>query len=136
MKFRSLLYLGIAGISLFFQVVLAQRYGGIGCAWAIAIALLVGQGVIMNLYYHYKQGLDMVVFWKEIAKMSRVPIVICMFSFFLLKYISLESWLSLGLAIVIFVAIYVPLFSRYGMNGYERNLFMMPIRKMKDAFVR
>lgn len=136
MKFRSLLYLGIAGISLFFQVVLARRYGGIGCAWAIAIALWVGQGIIMNLYYHYRQGLDMIAFWKEIAKMSIVPMVICMLSVFLLRYITLESWLSLGLAIAVFVAIYIPLFSRYGMNGYERNLFMAPVRKMKDAFVR
>ena len=74
MKFRSLLYIVIAVVSLVFQIVLAKQYSGFGCAIAIAGALFLGQGLIMNIYYLTKQGLDIISFWKEIGKMSVVPL--------------------------------------------------------------
>ena len=43
MKFRSLLYLAISLMSLGAQIPLAKHYGGIGCACAIALALVIGQ---------------------------------------------------------------------------------------------
>ena len=135
MKFRSLLYIGIAIVSLFFQIILAKQYGGLGCAVSIAGALLLGQGLIMNIYYHRKQGLDIVVFWREILKMSIVPIVLGLCSKFLLRNVVLNSWLSLGVAIAIFLIIYVPLFFCISMNRSERELFVKPvesvIRKIK-----
>lgn len=127
MKFRSLLYIVIAIISLFFQIMLAKQYSGLGCAIAIAGALFLGQGIIMNFYYHLKQGLDIILFWKEIGKMSVVPLLVIIVSFKVINYISLNTWLSLGLAIILFSLIYLPLFIRFSMNSYERNLFITPI---------
>lgn len=136
MKFRSLLYLLIAGISLYLQVLLSREYGGLGCSFAIAAALLVGQGLVMNLYYHFKQGLDIAAFWKEILKMSIVPVIMCLVSVWLLRYVSLDNWLALSLAVLAFLLVYIPLFVRYGMNGYERQLFMVPIIMIKNRFTR
>ena len=62
MKFRSLLYIVIALASLGLSILLAKSYGGYGCAFATSLALLIGQGLIMNIYYHRKQHLDMVKF--------------------------------------------------------------------------
>ena len=58
MKFRSILYIIIAVVSLAFQVVLAKKYDGIGCGIAISGALLLGQGLIMNIYYKIRQRID------------------------------------------------------------------------------
>ena len=44
MRFRSLLYVGIAIISLSLQIALASKYGIVGCAIAITGALLLGHG--------------------------------------------------------------------------------------------
>ena len=131
MKFRSLLYLGIAVLSLVFQFVLARKYGGIGCAVAISAALLLGQGLIMNIYYHYKQSLDMVKFWKEIAKMSWIPAMMCISALMIFSWISLDNWISLGIAILLFITIYIPLFYLFGMNNSERNLLLNPFLQMK-----
>ena len=49
MRFRSLLYLAIAAVALILQIVFAKKWGGIGCAIAISGALLLGQGLIMNI---------------------------------------------------------------------------------------
>ena len=130
MKFRSLLYIVIAVFSLMFQIVLAQVYGGIGCAIAIAGALFLGQGLIMNIYYHKKQDLDIWTFWKEIIKMSIVPIILCVSSMFLMRNINLNNWFELGVAIVIFAIIYVPAFFRFSMNQSERDLFIKPVMKI------
>ena len=130
MKFRSLLYIAIAVLSLVFQIIFARQYGGIGCAIAIAGALFLGQGVIMNIYYQKKQGLDIMNFWKEILKMSIVPIIMCLVSMFILHDKVLDSWASLGMAVSIFILIYLPLFFFFSMNKSERDLFVKPIRSV------
>lgn len=134
MKFRSLLYIGIASVSLVFQIVLAKQYGGLGCAISIAGALLVGQGLIMNVYYHKKQGLDIFAFWLEIIKMSIVPVATGIGAILLLRNIVLESWLSLVIAIGIFLVVYIPLFFMFSMNQSERDLFIRPIQSLIQKF--
>lgn len=110
MKFRSLLYLVIAFASLFGQFVLARSYGGMGVAIAISGALLVGQGVVMNLYYHRCQKLDMRAFWAEIGRMSVVPVLMVVAASVALRGIALDTWGKLGVAIVGYLSVYVPLF--------------------------
>ena len=127
MKFRSLLYIVIAVLSLVFQIILAKQYGGIGCAIAIAGALFMGQGLIMNVYYHKKQGLDIWKFWKEILKMSVVPVVLCLGMMHMLHDRTLDSWFALGMAVSLFMIIYLPLFFCFSMNQSERELFIKPI---------
>ena len=135
MKFRSLLYIVIATIGLLFQILLAKKYGGMGCAIAIAVALLIGQGLVMNIYYKRKQGIDIVKFWKEILKMSIVPIVLTIASIFTIRNYDISSWGELALAIVIFCAIYIPLFWLFGMNKYERDLIKAPLQKITQKIV-
>lgn len=130
MKFRSFLYLVIAIFALIFQIVLAREYGGIGCAIAIAGALFIGQGLLMNVYYQRKQGLDIWNFWKEILKMSVVPVVMCLSAMYILHDKVLDSWLSLGIAAVLFLVIYLPLFFCFSMNQSERNLIIKPIESI------
>ena len=136
MKFRSLLYIGIAIVSLVFQIVLAKQYGGLGCAISIAGALLLGQGLIMNIYYHKKQGLDIWTFWREILKMSVVPFTLGLVTMFILRNIALDSWLSLGAAIVLFLIVYLPLFFFFSMNQAERDLFVKPVKSIISKIKR
>ena len=130
MKFRSLLYIAIALIALVVQILLAKQYGGIGCAIAVAGALLLGQGLIMNIYYSRKQALDIMAFWKEILKMAIIPIVTSISAIFFLKSHSINSWSELLIAIVVYAVIYIPLFWVFSMNKYERNLFLAPLSKI------
>lgn len=130
MKFRSILYIVIAAISLVFQVLLAKKWGGIGCAVAVAMALLLGQGLIMNIYYRKKQYLDIPLFWKEILKMSIAPVVISIGSIIILKNFFIDNWLTFFMAITIYCFIYIPCFWKYSMNNYEKNLLITPLIKI------
>lgn len=130
MRFRSEVYVVIALVSLGFQIPLAKYYGGIGCAIAISAALVAGQIIVMNIYYHKKQGLDIVAFWKEIVRMSIVPVLLCAFSRVIVSYFPLDSIGKFITGIMLFSALYIPLFIKFSMNDYERNLILSPVRKL------
>lgn len=132
MKFRCLLYLGISVASLALQIPLAHKYGGIGCAISVALALAIGQGIVMNIYYQRIQKINIIKFWKEIFKMSIIPLLLCIVSYYILLRISLDSVSKLIIAILCYLSLYVPLFFKFSMNSYERDLVL----KAKSSLLR
>lgn len=128
MKFRSLLYIIIALLALIAEFLLAKRYGGIGCAIAISGALILGQGIIMNIYYKRKQSLDVLSFWAQILKMNVIPMIISVFFFYLTRYVyEIDSWNKLFIGVLSYTFVYIPLCFKFCMNHYERNLILKPI---------
>ena len=133
MKFRSVLYIIIALVSLAMQIVLTRFFGGIGCAMGVSGALVVGQILIMNVYYRRRQDLDIKTFWKEISKMSIIPIVLIFSSMLVIRhFFALDSWGKLILGIAAFSLVYIPLFFRFSMTDEERNLFISMFHKIFD----
>ena len=133
MKFRSVLYIIIALVSLGMQIVLPRYFGGIGCAMGVSGALVVGQILIMNVYYQRRQDLDIKTFWKEISKMSIIPIVLIFSSMLVIRhFFALDSWGKLILGIAAFSLVYIPLFFRFSMTDDERNLFISMFHKIFD----
>lgn len=131
MKFRSVLYIIIALVSLAMQIVLTRFFGGIGCAMGVSCALVVGQILIMNVYYRRRQDLDIKTFWKEISKMSIIPIVLIFSSMLVIRhFFALDSWGKLILGIAAFSLVYIPLFFRFSMTDEERNLFISMFHKI------
>lgn len=130
MMFRSLIYVVIALVSIVFQIVLAQKYGIVGCAIAVAGALIIGQGIVMNVYYFKKQDIDIVNFWKEILKMSIVSIAVTIIFLILINNYNIDSWGELLCGILFYCAIYIPLFWKFSMNKDEQNLLITPIKKV------
>lgn len=129
MRFRSLLYLGIAAVALVFEIVLSKMFGGIGCAAAIAGALILGQGVIMNVYYCRVQHIDIAHFWFEILKMSIAPACVVTVSLILLKFLDTSSWISLVIGMGIFSVVYLMVLYLLSMNKDERRLFTEPVNR-------
>ena len=87
-----------------------------GIAIAISGALLVGQGVMMNIYYHRCQKLDMRAFWREIGRMSIVPALVALGASIALQGIVLDTWMKLAMAIGGYLLVYVPLFYRFSIR--------------------
>lgn len=132
MKFRSLCYVVIAIISLGLQVVFSKVMGAIGCALAIGGALVIGQGLIMNIYYSQKQALDISRFWVEIGKMAIVPFLVTLLGIFSWRYVDYTRPCLLFFGICIYLIIYLPLFYRFGMNKHEKSLVVQPLKTIWD----
>jgi O-antigen/teichoic acid export membrane protein len=129
-KFRALLYIAIAVFSLALQLLLVKKYGGIGCAAAICTGLVLGHIIVMNIYYYKKQGIDIPKFWKEIGKMSFTPLILGSTAFFLLRFVELNNIFALGLGVMLFSLIYIPIFWFAGMNQSERDLMKKPLNRV------
>lgn len=130
MKFRSLLYLVISLVSLGAQIPLAKYYGGVGCACAVAGALILGQIIVMNVYYCVKQKIDIVRFWIEIFKMSLTPAALTVVTYYIIARSNIDSVAKLVCAIALYLVVYLPLFFVFSMNSYERELILNPLKKM------
>lgn len=130
MRFRSTLYVIIALISLVFQVVLSRTFGPIGCAIAVGGALILGQGLVMNIYYNRKQQLDIPEFWKQIGQMSIIPILFVIAGNAVGHYVDFSNVLNLVCGIIIYVALYIPTVWKFSLNNYERELIGKPIRNL------
>lgn len=129
MKFRSVLYIIIALCSLGLSILLAQRYEGLGCAFSTGLALLLGQGFIMNIYYQRVQKIDIKGFWAEILKMSTIPIIFVLFCGLLLKSLDLTNMTAwqLIISVVCYTVLYIPLFFKFCMNEEEQHLLLSPL---------
>lgn len=135
MRFRSLLYIVIALVALVFQFILGRLWGGLGCAIAISGALLIGQGLIMNVYYYRKQNINIPLFWKEILRMDIVPIIITFIFVIIFKVfqINIDGWLSFFSWVCVYAVVYVFCFFRFSMNQNERELIMEPLEKLRRS---
>lgn len=130
MKFRSLLYLVISVVSLICQIILSKSLGAIGCAIAIGGALVLGQGIIMNIYYAKRQAIDIVEFWKEISEMITVPLFLTIIGCISSLYLDYYNLPILILGIAVYSILFGILIWEIGMNDNERLLIKTPIRKI------
>lgn len=127
MRFRSILYVVIAILSLFLSVPLAKEYGGIGCAVGTSVALILGHVIVMNVYYKKVVHIDIVSFWRQIGKMSIIPLILVLLTYFVIKFIEPDTVMKLIISIIIYSIVYLFFFWRCSFNDYERNLIRKPL---------
>ena len=84
----------------------------------------------MNIYYYKKQKIDIPYFWKEIAKMSIVPLILGVSVYYLSTLFIINTIMDLLLGIVLFSIVYIPLFWIFSMNKFEKDLFGSPLKKL------
>ena len=129
-KFRSFVYLAIAVANVIGTWFLMQQFGIIGAAFMTGLALLVGNGFVMNWYYSRRIGLQIKKFWQSISKLLIIPTVLCTVTLVLSKVISLYNISNLIIGICIYTAVYCALSYIFVMNEYEKNIVHIPINKL------
>ena len=128
LQFRSVLYIVLAFIALLLEIFFAKIWGGIGCAIAVSLALVIGQGLVMNIYYQRVQRIDIIKFWKEIVKMDFPPAILTVLFICATKQIvCISDWLSLSVGVVIYGLLFAIAMILFSMNEYEKNLILKPI---------
>lgn len=129
-KYRTIIFFGIAILNVCISIPLAKMYQGIGAAIGTAFSLVLGQGLILNIYYHKKVGLDMIKFWKNILFMT-VPVVITFLVGIALNRLILNnSFIWLLFKIAIYTIIYCMLMWFIAMNKYEKEMIIKPVKNI------
>lgn len=129
-KFRSNLYIVIAIVNLIISIPLANILGGFGCALASGICFFIGNGVIMNIYYYKNVNINIPQFWKNIYTMS-IPVAISLaLTSIISSFIVKTGLLILFIKGLIFTCIFIPTMWFLGMNDYEKQIIIYPLRKI------
>lgn len=126
-KFRSIAYLFIAITNVIGTWILINQMGIIGAALMTGIALLFGQGIIMNIYYHKKVKLDIFMFWKNILPIYFIPIILSSSMLLIYKFINFENILIFITSILLFTILFITLNWLFIMNKYEKDLILKPL---------
>ncbi len=129
-RFRSIVYVIMAVINLGLTIILCPKYGAIGAVIGTAISFLVANGLIMNIYYHKRGNIDIIAFWKSISRLSFGLIIPIIGGTLLNQFFDFLSVSALLIGIVVYTFIYCVSMWFFGMNQYERQLIIKPIKKV------
>lgn len=128
--FRAIVFVIIAILNVGISIPLAKHYGALACASVTAGCLLLGQGLILNIYYA-KLGLKIIPFFKDLLKIGVIMLIPVGITWNVLTHLTaFPSVLSLLLQIGIFTFIYSLTLWFFAINNYEKNLILSPIRKL------
>lgn len=126
-KTRSIILIFLAIGNLAMSIPLGRLYGGVGCAIGTAVSMIIGNIIIMNLYYYKKIRIEIPRFWKEILRMS-FPMLICLAFGMILNRLIGPGFAAMAFKITVFSCLYAVLMYLFGMNRFEKELFTYPLR--------
>lgn len=131
-QFRSIIYLVIAISNIGISIPLASKWGAIGAAMGTALGLLIGNGLIMNIFYHKVLRINMIYFWKEILKTWKGFLIPTILAVFVMQYIEFKSLKVFLVGAFVFIVVYCASILIFSCNKEEKNLvFSMIKRKRK-----
>lgn len=113
----------VAMLNIIISIPLAKTYGAIGSVIGTVLANTVNR-VFVSVYYQKVVGLDIILFWKEIFKISKgliVPILVAIIIKISSAYFADVSYMAL---ILPFTIIYIMSMYFLGANEYEKRLFL------------
>lgn len=135
-KARSIVYFFIAIVNVGITIPLSMWYGGKGAAFATFICMFGGTVVFMNIYNHKKVGIDIIAFWKSIAKILPGYIIPVVTGVLIMNFIQIDSYFTLLWTILLYCVVFIISVWFISMNKYEKDLFIKPIHKIKNKFKR
>lgn len=129
-KFRSVTYLIIAIANVVSTYILVPYMGAIGAALCSAISYIVGQGIVMNIYYYKVTEIDIPGFWKSIAKMSIAPLFVIGIACVAKIWIGFDNWLLFFGGVIIYSIVFALAMFYFSFNSYEKDLLIKPLQKL------
>ena len=133
-QFRSVVYFFMAIINVVISIFFVQLWGAIGAALGTCISLIIANGIVMNIYYKSKMGIDILQFWLNIGKMLLGLILPVIFGILVLIFVDITSLRLFFVLIIAYTIIYCASVFFLSMNSYERGLIKKPIKKVISLF--
>lgn len=119
-------------IGLLLSIILAPKYGAIGCAAATGFALVLTQILYID-FYKNNLGLDMGCFFKNChLKIMPLIMVYAVFAYLVCRNLAINSWLMLVVVIGIYTLGYLAISWFFLTNDYEKSLILGIIKKRKS----
>ena len=130
-QFRSIIYLMISIVNVGISIPLAVRWGAVGAAMGTAFSLLIGNGLIMNVFYHKVLHINMKYFWRQIAKTWKGFLVPVVLAIFIMRCVVFDNMFIFLVSVCIFAVVYCFSVFLFSCNDEEKNLLVGMIRRKR-----
>ena len=127
--YRSIIYGIIAIFNVAVSIYLCQIWGAAGAALGTGVASVLGHGIIMNVFYHKKVNIDMIVFWKNILRQGLGMVPAFLVGLGVAKWIAIESWLALLGCVAVYMAVYLASIFTLSLNEEEKSVCKLLVQK-------
>ena len=117
--------------NLVLSIYLCQIYGPIGSAVGTSISLVLGNGIIINIFYHRYCNIDITYFWRQIFLLARGLVLPLLIGIVMETVIPTESLLIFIAKVAVYSLTYFVSMWLLGMNEYEKNLFVGTFNKIR-----
>ena len=130
-QFRSIIYLIIAISNVGISIPLAGKWGAVGAAMGTAFSLLIGNGLIMNIFYHRVLKINMKYFWKEILKTWKGFLIPVILAVFMIRHVVFENIKIFFISAIAFTVVYCISILFFSCNEEEKRLIFGMIRRKR-----
>lgn len=128
-KYRAVVYVGMAVINVPLSIVMTKHYGLIGLAFSIFIAYMVRNTVLFYVYYS-KLHINIISFFRD-SYMKLLPALcvsmVCAYVF--AGMVNLNGWYGIAMKAMIVSVCYIVCMTLLGMNKSERD-------RVKDIVIK
>ena len=121
----------MAIINVMISIPLANQWGAVGAAVGTAFSLLIGNGLIMNIFYHKALKIDMKYFWKQILRTWKGFVIPAFFAVIIMKYIVFENLKVFFISVFAIAIVYCISILLFSCNEEEKSLIFGMIRRKR-----
>lgn len=121
-QIRSVVYAGLSVANILISIPLIYKFGASGAALGTFIALLIGNGLVMNIIYARYIGLDVIAFWKNILPIMLATLIPIALGYVMNHLFVNVTWNNLLIKGLIFVFAYLIAEYFIAMNPEERAI--------------
>lgn len=122
MHLRVKALLIVAGLNFVIGYILSIHYGAIGLAIGTAASLIIGQGIVLNVLYKCKVGLNVLRFFKETFSSIGGGVILAVLAFIVMNYFENLSWMSFVVLVAVYTFIYYLVILNTYMNKDECDM--------------
>ena len=120
-QFRSIICLIVAILNVGISIWFCTLWGAIGTALGTTLSLIIGNIIIMNIYYQKALGINIIKFWKKILKSIPAFIIPVICGICLMIFYSFNSLIDFGLIMIAYTIIYFINVLLFGLNKEEKT---------------
>lgn len=132
-RFRSIVYLFNAIFNLVMSIILFKILGAFGPALATAIAMFIGNTVIMNMYYRKVLDLKLINFFKNVClKTGIIAIGMSIIFMFVNNYVYQNTFITFVLKAIICNLFYIIGIFYFVFTTDERNIILNKFKKKRN----
>ena len=129
-RFKAMLNFIVVFLNIAVSIPLCIAFGAIGAALGTFVSNLFINGLVINLYYWKKVGLDIPYFWKNIFSLARGLVIPLITMTLITLFIQPSTLIDLLIYGVVIVVVYGVSMLKWGMNRTEKEFVFNIIEKV------